>query len=353
MVFIVFRSLIDLNICLISALKRCKSTPGLVESSGKVPLESMFVPRYYTMPNANTTQSSRGSNGSHGSFHDDVSISDHSNHASQHSADETRDSVDGGAHARHERSADMTNSMTVSSITSYITDQSSAQKSPLVPDLPRPASSPPVAFPLAVSGVSDPNQQHWSPTHMAPALQSYLSRSHGDKINLFGASRDDLSGGSSLHAGHPGHHRHHHRRTSQQDATSTHPLIQLTGSSPTSASLPPPVHLDPSNAFPTPALSPASNAPTASCSPALLDKHSHAGGRADEPQTELLYQEITRLRERLQMLESENASMSLKLNQQQWDVENRLAEIEMHICGSESAGSGSEDRSMGNKESVI
>ena len=41
--------------------------------------------------------------------------------------------------------------------------------------------------------------------------------------------------------------------------------------------------------------------------------------------------------------------MSVKLSQQQWEVENRLAEIEMHFCGSDSC-SGSE---VGNKESVI
>lgn len=52
--------------------------------------------------------------------------------------------------------------------------------------------------------------------------------------------------------------------------------------------------------------------------------------------TEELTAEIRRLRERLVQLETENASMSIKLSQQQWEVEHRLAEIEMHICGSES-----------------
>jgi hypothetical protein len=61
-------------------------------------------------------------------------------------------------------------------------------------------------------------------------------------------------------------------------------------------------------------------------------------------------QEISRLRERLVALETENATMSIKLNQQQWEVEQRLSEIEMHICGSDSIGSGG---SGDNKESVI
>ena len=47
--------------------------------------------------------------------------------------------------------------------------------------------------------------------------------------------------------------------------------------------------------------------------------------------------EIRRLRERLALLETENSTLNTKLSQQQWDVENRLAEIEQHIqCGSDS-----------------
>jgi hypothetical protein len=46
--------------------------------------------------------------------------------------------------------------------------------------------------------------------------------------------------------------------------------------------------------------------------------------------------EIRRLRERLAQLETENTSLNRKLNQQQWEVDHRLAEIEMHICGSDS-----------------
>lgn len=46
---------------------------------------------------------------------------------------------------------------------------------------------------------------------------------------------------------------------------------------------------------------------------------------------EALLSEIKRLRERLVTLETENATMGLKLSQSTWLVENRLAEIEMHI----------------------
>lgn len=50
-----------------------------------------------------------------------------------------------------------------------------------------------------------------------------------------------------------------------------------------------------------------------------------------EMSQETLVSEIKRLREKLQSLESENANMTTKLSQQQVQVENRLAEIEMQI----------------------
>ncbi|XP_026669213.1 cGMP-gated cation channel alpha-1-like isoform X1 [Ceratina calcarata] len=67
---------------------------------------------------------------------------------------------------------------------------------------------------------------------------------------------------------------------------------------------------------------------------------------------EALLAEIKRLRERLICLESENAAMSAKLNQQQWEVENRLAEIEMQICRTSSSSS-LEDNNERNRESII
>ncbi|KAJ9588178.1 hypothetical protein L9F63_018442, partial [Diploptera punctata] len=67
---------------------------------------------------------------------------------------------------------------------------------------------------------------------------------------------------------------------------------------------------------------------------------------------EALIAEIKRLRERLITLESENASMSIMLSQQQREVEERLAEIEMHICGASSGGSSTEDNER-NRESII
>lgn len=66
---------------------------------------------------------------------------------------------------------------------------------------------------------------------------------------------------------------------------------------------------------------------------------------------EALEAEIKRLRERLHTVETENAAMSVKLNQQQWELEHRLAEIEMQICGASSTSS-LEDNER-NRESII
>lgn len=73
---------------------------------------------------------------------------------------------------------------------------------------------------------------------------------------------------------------------------------------------------------------------------------------------EALEGEIKRLRERLHTVESENCSLNTKLAQQQWEVEHRLAEIEMQICGASSGGSESsqeneQEDTERNRESII
>ena len=73
---------------------------------------------------------------------------------------------------------------------------------------------------------------------------------------------------------------------------------------------------------------------------------------------EALEDEIKRLRNRLHTVESENISLNTKLAQQQWEVEHRLAEIEMQICGASSRGSVSsqeneQEDTERNRESII
>lgn len=54
---------------------------------------------------------------------------------------------------------------------------------------------------------------------------------------------------------------------------------------------------------------------------------------------EVLEDEIKRLRERLHTVEAENCALNSKLSQQQRELEHRLNEIEMQICGASSASS--------------
>lgn len=72
---------------------------------------------------------------------------------------------------------------------------------------------------------------------------------------------------------------------------------------------------------------------------------------------EVLEDEIKRLRERLHTVEAENAALNSKLSQQQWELENRLAEIEMQICGASSASSIDQENEAEeierNRESII
>lgn len=79
--------------------------------------------------------------------------------------------------------------------------------------------------------------------------------------------------------------------------------------------------------------------------------HSVGALPRESPQ-ELLINEIRRLRDNLNTLVNENASMSVKLSQQQWEVEHRLYEIEMQLCRHSSNGSTNDDNER-NKESFI
>ncbi|CAK1548488.1 unnamed protein product [Leptosia nina] len=76
------------------------------------------------------------------------------------------------------------------------------------------------------------------------------------------------------------------------------------------------------------------------------------GGAVPKREThDALETEIKRLRERLYTVETENAAMSAKLSQQQWEVDQRLQEIEMQICGGSSLSSQEENER--NRESII
>ncbi|KAK8741740.1 hypothetical protein OTU49_002368, partial [Cherax quadricarinatus] len=84
----------------------------------------------------------------------------------------------------------------------------------------------------------------------------------------------------------------------------------------------------------------------------LQGSHSAGALPRDSSPQELLLGEIRRLRERLVSLEAENATMSMKLSQQQWEVEHRLHEIEMQLCANSSNTSSADDNER-NRESII
>lgn len=73
---------------------------------------------------------------------------------------------------------------------------------------------------------------------------------------------------------------------------------------------------------------------------------------------ETLEEEIKRLRQRLHTVETENSALNSKLSQQQWELDNRLTEIEMQLCAasSESSIDGAEleiEDLERNRESII
>lgn len=67
----------------------------------------------------------------------------------------------------------------------------------------------------------------------------------------------------------------------------------------------------------------------------------------------VLKAEITRLQEQLKDVEKQNKFLNEKLTQQQWDMDHRLAEIEMQICRDTSSVGSSIDDNERNRESVI
>ncbi|CAH2099824.1 unnamed protein product [Euphydryas editha] len=129
------------------------------------------------------------------------------------------------------------------------------------------------------------------------------------------------------------------------------------------ASIPPPLHtshppsyrdqLYSSSVSPLRVASPVASCASSARSSAVGGGSTVAGGapRVLLDSHEALECEIKRLRERLYTVETENAAMSAKLSQQQWEVDQRLQEIEMQICGGSSLSSQEENER--NRESII
>ncbi|XP_052126082.1 cyclic nucleotide-gated cation channel alpha-3 isoform X2 [Frankliniella occidentalis] len=94
-----------------------------------------------------------------------------------------------------------------------------------------------------------------------------------------------------------------------------------------------------------------------SMAPLATQPHSRATSRAgslvpqalqamqlqDETGEAALRAKIQSLQEQLARVQTENASLSAKLSQQRWEVDQRLLDIEMHICGASSGNSSAAD----------
>ncbi len=346
---------LTLSVYFSAALSRSKSTPGLVESAGKITLQSMVLHRNYTLPpnmvskassreSPCSSRSSRGSSrGTNSSNNAARSINSHSQNS--HQSDDVIGPPPGGTDPS---GGDITNSMTVSSITSYITDSGSAQKSPLATEAPQSVSAsphhrdtPPMSS--GSSGRLPPIPTSYSPFTVPDSSSSAAAPQPGQSIPMVpmyplqpppaatgGVSPQSFNGQQtpfqSMFAG--------HAHTFPPGSTSTLPTNSVSAAAS--------------------GTHPSSHSPYRGASTGNLVPLGSNGSLQRDPSNEILLAEISRLRERLQMLETENTHMSLKLNQQQHEVEHRLAEIEMHFCGSDSIASGSDDHPPeGNKESII
>ncbi|XP_066973366.1 cyclic nucleotide-gated channel alpha-3 isoform X5 [Macrobrachium rosenbergii] len=265
-----------------AAMGRSSSTPGLVESTGRVPLEEMWLPPLPKPPPYPTPTS-------------------------------YSPSTSPGARSRAQRSQTVESER--QTMESALSDSSSSRQSHSTDD---------------DKGTYHHHLTHHHPHHIhCPPPQSARS---GTTASI--TSYDSADKRSTI--------------TSPSNVVS--PLMSPNYATANIAySLPvPPVTCEPS-------VSPASDhiISAASLTAPVQLQGSHSAGALprDSPQ-ELLLGEIRRLRERLVTLESENATMSMKLSQQQWEVEHRLHEIEMQLCGNSSNASSTEDNER-NKESII
>ncbi len=351
----------------VAALARSKSTPGLVESSGKVSLQAMPLPQGFALALQSRAQrgspcSSRASDDSddpsHSNSDNNAQSGSHSRSHSSHQSDDANGFAHSQVAAPTLTEPDITNSMTVSSITSYITD-SSVQKSPLGTEAPRSVSSSPRHLTKAIASIV-PACTYTTASYNAPvsALDSLSSSRQQSPFTVVPETLQEQSiplVAPYPVAATPAALQQQQQHISPVRRPGSDPLTPFQSIYPGHAhTFPPSSDSTSTSHIPRAVLSgPPFRASSGNLGASLLGTGS-TGSLQRDPNNEILLAEISRLRERLQTLETENTAMSLKLNQQQHDVEHRLAEIEMHFCGSDSVASGSDDHpTEGNKESVI
>lgn len=317
-------------------LKRSKSTPGLVESSGKVPMLAASITRHHTLPAGLPTHSASTNNlgMAEPTTCDSVNVSGTAE-AVQVNVTETED----------QRGHD-TQIRTVSSVTSFLTG-SPLLRSPINVDNQAPMFhfSPPLTPGLPA--------QYPSPyVHQSSQLVNTCmveSAPYNDYIPR-DASHDI---GSRMQAQFQQMQYPYNQFSSPISSTNSHHQ-QIAYLSPFCASPAYIPSVSPTGVPVTKSISTSAQSsqsyfstatPRGSLQPTVEGQTSVSPAQLyNEASHDTLVQEITRLRERLKSVESENAMMAAKLNQQQWELEHRLSELEMHMtCTSDLASTGSTD----------
>lgn len=306
------------------ALARSKSTPGLVESSGKIPLEAMMITRHHTLPAGLPKQSpSSGDEETHDENSLETGENAHAETTAEQYSKETNDNCD-VITVGTMTSPDTLVGVTTTSHNSFRLPGYSPPISPRslcqTPNIPTISA----ATPILTNAIGSPAQL--SPLSFTYA-HTYPFQNHPQQMNFLSPycvsnTMNPLSSPSLA--------------TSRSDnLSSSH------------------INLSP-QAHPQPTLLPVSPGYNIS----NYGSVSPQSFSYDTP-NDVLLKEINTLRERLVSLETENASMTAKLHRQQWDVEHRLSELELHMCQSSSqASTSSHDERIErfepvNRESII
>ncbi|XP_059139931.1 cyclic nucleotide-gated cation channel beta-1-like [Physella acuta] len=345
------------------SMSRSRSTPGLVESTGKMPLDSMIVHRHHTLPVGLIHKD--GSSGGPAARDDHAlktltNTQSEDNLISRCATDQPRRMSSDSQHPV----GNMTTSMTISSMTSYC--GTPPQKSPICTEPARNPFSAPPSPKIAAYQIRDNTSivstaplmnghsslghltPHHGPPPLSPAPPQYAYHNMtflnaGQPINFlspFCAPPGNYPASPSHFPGSPASYQHSPTPTlllPQPPSTpSSHGgLLSLATQAPIQSypHSPSLLHHSPHSLTST-----STQLQPHYPSTQLHSPHSPIPAREPTP-SETLLKEITRLRERLAQLEGENTALTVKLNQQQWDVESRLTELEMHICQSDSVAS--------------
>lgn len=356
-----------------AALPRSESTPGLVESSGIVPLEDMWVsPLPLYSPRDSPDSMSKGGTAYRPST--DSPLSEMSSTRSQ--------STVGGGTRYHLHHNEMTNHHGQNKHhhrpRSRRSSTAGAGAGPLSQNLPPPPITQVIAPTPTLQDYPTSNSSHVTVDGGPGCCSPSVPGGPGPPppaVPVSSSSSACAFGSSSFHAGVDGGNYMMCRRQNQSQVPYNGGSISSSGSQILSS-------LTDQNQFPVVAVrrpshdsqvfhyaahGSALNQPTFQVPPTIhLSHHSHHphhhhhhtpsgppkstsdAGKSQAPKEELLL-EIRRLRERIKVLEGDNANMHMSLSKTQKDVDQRLAEIEMQI-GEEDISSGSVSCSLNSGE---